>query len=535
MIAALLIVSWAIRTIFSLLEGVYYLQLKEYRWDRIRQFLTEQGGFKHFFSAYHLFVLVLLLGSSLLRIFLEDPRSASFFPLLLGTIFLAQSLQYLHHAILRRLVRPRATVKALLILGSTFGIELIILFSVLPGEWLQNPPEYLAFTLGLLMVFEYDLLSFWMIIFNVISKFFQRRIFLKALEKRLKRKDLKVIGITGSYGKSSVKEFLAQILSHRFSVLKTEKNTNTEIGIAKTILERLEDQHEVLVCEMGAYSKGEIRVCCQIARPTIGIFTGLNEQHLALFGSLDDTFQAKWELIQSLPSSGRAIVNADSEELRKRIPPRLSVPLDECSLKFIVHLQAEKNRVHFMYQGVDFTAPLVGTFQALNLLLSIMAAQSLGMNIPEIAKACQNLKAPEKTLELIPCERGEILDDSYNVNPDGLKAALEHLKTFPDHVAIIFFPGILELGERSETVHHELGKLIGNACDYAFFHDPNFREPLIAGALQGGLTRDRIFDDTDTVAMKTRINSVFAQIPDKKFVVLFESRGAEKILEYLKK
>jgi len=128
---------------------------------------------------------------------------------------------------------------------------------------------------------------------------------------------VKVIGITGSYGKSSTKEFLATILSAKYKVCKTSANRNSEIGVAETVLRELKPEHEIFIVEMGAYRTGEIKAICDIVHPTIGVLTAVSEQHLALFGSLEATKKAKYELIEALPENGIAIFNADNRATRE--------------------------------------------------------------------------------------------------------------------------------------------------------------------------------------------------------------------------
>jgi UDP-N-acetylmuramoyl-tripeptide--D-alanyl-D-alanine ligase len=334
-----------------------------------------------------------------------------------------------------------------------------------------------------------------------------------------------------------VKEYVSHILSRKYKVLKTEKNTNTEIGIAQTILQKLTPEHEVFVCEMGAYSKGEIKLCAQIAVPKIGVFSGLNNQHAALFGSLDDTFKSKWELIQSLPGDGLAVVNGDSEELRKRVIPS-SARMVVCSTSHgnavAENVRVTPDTVEFSYQGQPFRASLTGSFQVVNLLISIVLSEYLGMKLPEISEQVSTLKPPEKTMVPTTFSRGVVIDDSYNVNSDGLKQSLLHLDQFEGYKKVILFPGILELGQESAEEHERFGELIGHHVDYAFFTDPSFSEELSRGALEGGLTRRDIFEIQDQKEILKSVQELLSRHPREKFVFLFESRGAEKVLEWLK-
>ncbi len=528
----LLTALFLIRSLGALLEMVGAWQVKEYRWDRMREHLFHQGGEALLFPARNVALFVILALNLIFQIFGAPERwEAEWFPMAITIFFLAECLQYAHLGITHRLRRPKPTLKSMVILLSSLLPFLIL--SVLQLFSHQWEISTLSFILGTVALFEFDIVSLSVLVFNPLFALAKRRIFLQAQAKRMARKDLMVVGITGSYGKSSVKEFLSHILSAKFSVLKTEKNTNTEIGVAYTILKKLEAHHEIFVCEMGAYGPGEIRLCCRIARPLIGVFTGLNEQHQALFGSLDKTFQAKWELMSSLPTKGLAVFNGDCDELQKRLLP-LSLATILCTSEQGEKLKIFFDHLCFVYKNVKFEAPVVGRFQLINLLMAITVAEHLGMSLDDIAIQVRKINPAAKSMQLIPFSRGTIMDASYNVNPDGLREACRHLSTFEDHVKILFFPGILELGGQTENIHEDLGRFIGKQVDYAFFFDPHFAGSLSKGAVQTGLTRRRVVLETDQEMMKKKLQEIFEENPGNKFVILFESRGAEGVMDLLK-
>lgn len=525
-----LLLFWTIRTLGSLSSLTYYWQLKEYRWDRMSEFLLRQGGFGKVFTSFH---VALLLGLAM-AFFLES----QLYTALVTIVFLADSLRFFHRALQRKLKRPRPTGKALLIAGASSLTWVVLLTILLLVRDLLASPSQLAVVLSLFALFEMDLHAIFVWIANLLSGLVKKRRYLAAAAKRKSMSQLRVVGITGSYGKSSVKEYLTHILEEDFRVLKTAKNTNTEIGIAQTILEKLRDDHEIFVCEMGAYAEGEIAICCQMARPNIGIFTGLNEQHVSLFGSIDKTFSAKWELLESLPADGVGIFNGESEPLVKRLKPFRGKTL-VCSTSkggdaIAKQIEVSSDSIRFRYDEQLYTAPLVGAFQVVNLLMAITAAEQLGMSPRRIAERVKSIVPPEKTMTLQTFDRGTLIDDSYNVNPDGLRAALKHLQTFEEAQKVLFFPGIQELGEVSDRIHAQLAEEIASSVDWAFFHDPTTADFLSHEARKSGLGSTHICTSTDPTEMITRLEEIFQQHPKSSFVVLFESRGAEKVFEALK-
>lgn len=503
----------------------------------MKEFFLQQGGRHIFFSIFDILMSILLLGAFFLMYLPKESLvEGLLFESLVGMVFLSQILGNAHLLIKRKLKRPRLTLKAILIMGLTIFLEmslLLVFFLILPTP-IEN--SQLAVCLAILSLLDHDINALAVFLLNKVSNFQKRRLYKKARQKRLSFPNLKVIGITGSYGKSSVKEFVSQILSHEFEVLKTSKNTNTEIGIAHTILKSLESKHEVFVCEMGAYKMGEIRICCAMAKPQIALFTGLNEQHIALFGSLDNTFKAKWELVQSLPSEGVAVFNVDSPELKKRLKSTRGKTLTVSTQSADVvakDIQIKSDHVSFRYKEKLFSCPLVGGFHVVNVLMSIVTAEQLGMSLESIAKAVSKLKSPEKTMELLQFSKGHIIDESYNVNTDGLRAALKHLDTFQKTKKILFFPGILELGDESQEIHESLGEDIAQHVDKAFFFDVNFSKYLQKGALKGGLTRSDIHLSQSYEDQIEELKTLMEK-DDEEFVVLFESRGAEKVMQWLK-
>lgn len=535
----ILLTLWGIRTGASLLAATYYWQLKEYRWDRMREFLSTQQTASVFLSPFQVILLVFLLLYLSLSFFSgENPLQQYLVPIL-GTLFLAESLQFAHQVWKRQAKRPQLTTKAMLILGVTFAVECLILLVAYVAAGSRFELTDLVLYLGILALVDHDINAMVVLgVLNPISFHFKKRLFQQAAAKRLELRHVKVVGITGSYGKTSVKEYLSHVLEGKFDVLKTDKNTNTEIGITHTILKQLQPKHQVFVCEMGAYKKGEIAVCCRIARPDIGIFTGLNDQHVALFGSVDKTFAAKWELFSSLNEEGFAVFNADAQPLRERLKPfkgKSVLCRTDASNTKLSEIKVYPEGLSFVYKGQFFESGLIGRFQVVNLLMVIEAAEKLGMSLDEIAARIETLKSPDQTMRIEHCSKGVIIDDGYNVNTDGLKVALSHMDHFEDSRKVVFFPGVLELGENTEKVHEELGESIGKHADFAFLTDESFSAMVSRGALRSGMTRAHIFQEGRSDEIIKQLNELFEEENDEtKWVFLFESRGSEKVMEYLK-
>jgi len=338
---------------------------------------------------------------------------------------------------------PKLTPKVIAILISGIAFEILIVF------------YFYSLILFLILVSLAPLIvSLLVLLFQIPASIFIKRALKKAKQKREQFKDLIVIGITGSYGKSSTKEFLATILSQKYNVLKTKKNINAEIGIARTILKELNPKHQVFIAEIGAYNRGKIKEVCKMLQPRIGILTGINEQHLATFGSKENIIKAKYELIESLPKDGIAITK-NKLDLRAE------------------DIKVEKKYISFRVNSVDFKINLLGKHSVDNVLLAASCAKKLGMDLIEIARACQRIKPEQggmKFLKKPACQRGEknpiIIDSSYSANPAGVMADLEYLKIYPGK-KIIVMPCLIELGKASKEIHQKIGRKISEICDLA--------------------------------------------------------------------
>lgn len=244
--------------------------------------------------------------------------------------------------------------------------------------------------------------------------------------RQLKKEGLRVIGITGSYGKTSTKEFLYQILKSKYRVLRTPDSYNTVFGIYKVVDLELDGNYDFFICEMGAYKIGEIAELCEMVEPDYGILTGINEQHLERFGSIENTIKAKFELVDFVKDCSKLVLNFGSELVKNNAPEGVVA-----------------------YGLGKYTHP-----QDQNVEGAVKMAKLLG-----VTQAPQDLRFPVHRLSLI--KRGEltIIDDAYSSNVDGFRAAVAYLKTFSGWKAIVT-PGIAELGQESSKIHQELGKLL---------------------------------------------------------------------------
>jgi len=470
---------WFIRETKAILFWLYLWQLKEYHIGRfLDHFQTEKG--RQLLLNKLVFLKIFLLLLSLALSYDNWPIQVDYLIdlLLLSLIFILFGLYFLESFkvfkdFLEKTIKKPVWTKKSLFLTSISLIPVIALFLVLLFGNIDTFSAMLAFD-----ILTPAIVSVIVLFFQPFAVLGRNQIIKKASEKRAQFQNLLVIGITGSYGKTSTKEFLATILSERFKVLKTAEHQNSEVGISQCILNDLKPEHEIFICEMGAYNRGGIKLLCDIAKPKIGILTGINEQHMAIFGSQKNIVKGKYELIESLPEDGLAIFNGDNEycfELYKRtlIKKRVyglqssisGLPLDILAY----NVRAEKDfitfRVALRDEIADFKVNLMGSQNISNVLAAVICARELGMTLEEISKACQKIESWQSGFQLKKGINGlNIIDATYSANPDGVISHLEYLKIWSEKKVIVM-PCLIELGRASKEVHKRIGQKIGEVCD----------------------------------------------------------------------
>ena len=309
--------------------------------------------------------------------------------------------------------------------------------------------------------------------------------------------DLTVVGITGSYGKTSVKNYLNALLSVRYNVLMTPGSFNTTMGVVRTIREMLRPSHQIFIAEMGAKQKNDIKEICDLVHPTYGIITSIGEQHLETFGSVENIIDTKFELADAIPENGYAILNYDNEYIRSR---SVSVPTvtygDEQSGAGYRYsdMAVDTHGCQFTLTAPDgescrYTTHLLGAHNIQNLAGCMALAHTLGIPLKEMVYPVRLIKTVEHRLQLLP---NGYIDDAYNSNPAGFRSALDTLAAFSAQ-RVLVTPGMVELGERQDALNRELGEYAATKCDYAVLVGLKQAPPLKEGLLAGGFPEERIF------------------------------------------
>lgn len=352
------------------------------------------------------------------------------------------------------------------------------------------------------------------------------RRYVKKTKEVLKQSDIIKIGITGSYGKTSVKEILKTILSVKYRVLATPESYNTPLGIALSV-KQLDSTYDVFIAEMGARQVGDIRDLARLVDPDIAVLTGVNEQHLESFGTAEDIKNTKFELFDNLKPGGKAFFNVEGEaakELSERFKGEKycisaengpvtakNVTVGRDGLTFDVCIEGEK--------PFRVSTTLLGKHSVSNILLAIAVAYNMGLTPKELFVGVTRLYSIKHRLQVLPNFGGvTLIDDSYNSNFDGAKSALEAIKDF-DGRKVIITPGLVELGRNQYELNFKLGEEIAKVCDVLIVSAKTNAEALIEGFRSGGGDNKNIHYFKNVGLVKDHLK----EFVEKGDVVLFEN------------
>lgn len=356
--------------------------------------------------------------------------------------------------------------------------------------------------------------------------------YISAQDKIKARENLNVVvGITGSFGKTSTKFIIGTILEEKYNVLNTPESYNTPMGLSKVINNQLNEEHEVFVAEMGARAIGEIRELAELAQPQIGVLTSIGPVHLETFKNIDNIMKTKYELIEELPADGVAIFNYDNEHIKKLADKTFKEKM-LYGLENIEELDIYADDIEVSELGSSFTlknkdgdsvrckTKLLGKHNIYNLLAGVCVALSLGLSFQDIKSGIEKVEPVEHRLNIINSASGVIvIDDAFNSNPIGTRAALEVISQFKDGRKIIVTPGMIELGEMEEDANREFGENIGKVCDYAILIGKNRTKPIYEGLMKSNFNEKNIF----VVNSLDEATEQLGKITRPKDVVLFEN------------
>jgi UDP-N-acetylmuramoyl-tripeptide--D-alanyl-D-alanine ligase len=515
-------------TILSVLSQVGLWQRKEYRFDRIR------AGIMGYDLIGYMWPLIIpaigLLGAGWIM------GLTGFW--LIGELvgWLVLILLIFHHALRirqRGVFKPEFTVKAILVFFSA-----IILIAIYAAYLLSVDFALALMWATILFATPIGVIG-GVLIVNILGNVRKKQIIQKAKKLRNSLAKLKVIGITGSYGKTSTKEYTLHILSScGLVVAGSIKHRNSELAIARDMLQQLSETVEVYVAEMGAYRSGEIASLVKLTEPDIGAITAIGSQHLALFGSKTLLAKAKWELVEGVHKDGIVVLNADDPTLAKRgnairdkhiVWYSLLKPTDVYAKAIIYNSRSISARVYIGGKSSMIKIPLLGSGALQGAVAAAAVAYAYGIPAVKIFKSLGTLPMLDRTMQLRAGVRGaDIIDDTYSANEHGVLAAIEHLDRFINKRRIIILNPLLELGGAGQAIHHRLGNAAAQVADVVLVSGTAFKQSLMAGARMA--PKSVLIEFIPNPKTLTKRAMRFCQ---KDSVLLLEGRLPDMVRKYL--
>ena len=342
------------------------------------------------------------------------------------------------------------------------------------------------------------------------------------------RSDLLRIGITGSWGKTSVKFILGTILGEKYQTLVTPASYNTPMGVTKVIRSRLDPGHRIFIAEMGARHVGDIKEMCRLVHPQIGILTSVGPQHLDTFKTLDRITKTKYELVNALPADGKAFF-ADDDGICRKLYDKTE------KQKYISGLDSSRDdiwaeEITYSPEGSSFllctadgkipcSTQLLGELNIRNILLCASVALSLGLTMEQISRGIRKISPVEHRLQLIRHPGGlNVIDDAFNSNIRGAKQAFDVLKQFPKQ-RIVVTPGMVELGEHETDMNREFGQAMADCCDTAILVGKKRSEAIRKGLQEKGFPEKAV----RIVSSLTEATAILKEIAGAGDTVLFEN------------
>lgn len=394
---------------------------------------------------------------------------------------------------------------------------------------------YSGFQITLLVILGISGLS-WMVVFVAlymlmpVEAMINGRYRKEAVGILRSKPDLKVIGITGSYGKTSTKHYLHSILSEQYETLMTPGSYNTPMGVIRTVRESMKPYTEVFICEMGAKQQGDIKEICDMVKPSMGIITAVGPMHLETFKTIENVQATKFELADALPADGLAVVNNDFEYCANRpVENTGCIRYGSSNPEGADYVATD---IHYGAGGTDFTVkgpdglemklhtPLLGECNVSNLLAAIIVALKLKVPEEKIRHAVGHIGQVEHRLSVNRTASGiTVIDDAFNSNPSGAKMALDVLAQFEGGRKIVVTPGMVELGEAEFDLNKALGRYIGEKADMAVIVGEYNRNALLDGLRESSMAKANIYLADDFADAQRILGSIIS----KGDVILYEN------------
>ena len=408
----------------------------------------------------------------------------------------------------------------------------VYLCFILPSFFIYNSYYLIYFMFACYIVLQWIFIAMSLAINYPIDKYIESKYIKLAKDKLLCLPNLKIIAITGTYGKTSVKEILYTLLSVKYNVVKSPGNYNTTFGITKTILEYVKNDTDILILEMGANVVGDIKKLCEIAHPHYGILVSIGLQHLASFGSIENIIKTKSELSDYIDKNNGIMVFNYANDYIKNIADSYKGEKVLCgdvdasqSLCYAKNILCDINGTTFDFvldheAVTNIHVPVLGSKSVENIVCAISMAHVVGLNLEDIKIGLKNIKIVGARLEKIMLPKGAILiNNGYNSNIDSCQMSFEVLSYNVDKIKVVVTPGLIELGHMQYDINYKFGERIARVADRVAIIKQENRQAILDGLLSLDFDKEHImYFDTYMECYEKYIKNL-----DSNYVVLVEN------------
>jgi UDP-N-acetylmuramoyl-tripeptide--D-alanyl-D-alanine ligase len=391
-------------------------------------------------------------------------------------------------------------------------IIILIIFILLSLLALKNHYYIFLLLLAIFHLYQMHIISIVSLINQPLENLFKNKFLNKAKTKLDSMPAISKIGITGSYGKTSSKNIINEILSKKYYCLVTPASYNTPMGISITINDYLQPIHEIFICEMGADKVGEITELVNFVRPQIGVVTSIGNQHLATFKTQENIINEKMQMVELMDENGLVVLNKDEKFIREYPITSKAKQIwyginEECDIKannIVYSKDGSSFDVNIDNKLVHFQTKLLGIHNIYNILAGIAIGLHYGISIDDLVIAIKQLNYVPHRLEVKKQDDYTIIDNAFNSNPVSSKLTLDVLKHMPG-LRICITPGLIDLGASQDQYNYEFGSYFINRCDRVILVGRKQTKAVYQGLLDSGFNMkyvyvvNRIYDAFNTL------------------------------------
>ena len=453
----------------------------------------------------------------------------NFFLVVLMSVYVVAYFKYLEQRKTDQNKKPLVVTKRVRRLMVT--VNILYLIPIVISIFANHLAPICLFILTIMTSFNFYIIFIALIINHPVERIVYHYYEAKAKEKLRSMPNLKIIGITGSYGKTSCKNILADILNIKYNALPTPKSLNTFNGLMITVNNKLSKFDDIFIAEMGAYVVGEIHKLCELVGPKYGIITSIGTAHLETFGSEENIQKGKMELIEYLPEDGIGVLNADDPKQKsyqiKNNCKILWIGIDNQDnvdvLASDIKCSGSGTTFNVKFRGNDkeykFETKLLGRHNVYNILSALALGYEFGISIKDLQLGVKKVRPVEHRLELKKLGNFYQIDDAYNSNPIGAKSALDVLDMM-DGDKVVVTPGMVELGPKEEELNEIFGKQIAEVADKVILIGEKRTKPIYNGLLNKKFKKENIYISNDVREAYNILNELKGR---KDLYALFEN------------